>query len=513
MKKCGIILCFTLLIFGVITMSGCKKKGGNTPLEEAYNAIWNSRKDIDGLQDDSYSYDAQTDTLTLVNSPGLDTTALIKVLNDTVAGREVNCIYLESGHHSDNENSYPMFKEFIDGFNAPLKRLKLISPVQIDGSIDNPQLWKESLSSLKNVDELQISGNLKFFKDIAGDDMLTVSCNTLVIMVDPLDRYDFSMLNYISNLNHLCIESYYTSSQLPQIEGIENLDSTKVTINLGAFSGDLECAKLVYKLRSLGFIVEGVPENIRDSLTKSNDAASFDEYSHLCDRYFLLVRGEGSLADRIELCLSIIRDYDFDLTEASENLLLEIYSQAETSDFPKYVQKICSDDSRFSDSPHVMMLKYIYDHTQDSDKWNDFASEIGNAFPDYGEWCETIVEINGTKTSALSALTNGFSVLINGPNNDGRHVYISDPEQADAVYNALDGRGLLNGVNDLSKYATIYDKMNEIDKLSSFLSENAIVDEAEDVYPRSYGFCSSEHIGKEDIVRIYITYCFRIAIS
>ena len=249
MKKQLVFLCVLLL---VLSLPGCKKipqTNSSTPLGKAYNAINKAGSKIDGFSDDCIGYDSQNDMLSIYASPDLDYAALIEIMEDAVGEDKANAIGL-FGYADESGNWYPV-EELLKAYSLyatkPAKRLKLGVPDgAIGGSVKQPELWRDCLERLDNVDEVEFSEafsddkHINYLLDIAAGDMINAPFDTIVVPI-PTDLYsyfDLSGLEAFSGIKHLVIGTGMESGF--RVKGLGNLDPDQTRIDISLFCGNLD---------------------------------------------------------------------------------------------------------------------------------------------------------------------------------------------------------------------------------------------------------------------------------
>ena len=506
MKKQLVFLCVLLL---VLSLPGCKKipqTNSSTPLGKAYNAINKAGSKIDGFSDDCIGYDSQNDMLSIYASPDLDYAALIEIMEDAVGEDKANAIGL-FGYADESGNWYPV-EELLKAYSLyatkPAKRLKLGVPDgAIGGSVKQPELWRDCLERLDNVDEVEFSeafsddNHINYLLDIAAGDMINAPFDTIVVPI-PTDLYsyfDLSGLEAFSGIKHLVIGTGMESGF--RVKGLGNLDPDQTRIDISLFCGNLDAAEFAYEFRTRGFTVDGVSENPRDDL-EQEDARKYDSFVADQEALTALQTGDMDFTDRLEQFLELsTHGTGINLTEPGIQLLQDFYSLAGSEEFVRDMERMCSYDewlqvqqehhvdTRLLEAKdlHEYILSRICLDLVDKSSFERFLTDVVDMLPEPGDWCKAEVEVtdsagNEEEMTALNALMRDYEALLPTAN-----VKTMSGEQRDELLDRIASHGLLWGYHN-SRYFTG-------DAQQDIAMATQLLDEGRASYEDAYGMLIS----------------------
>ncbi|MBQ7557511.1 MAG: hypothetical protein IJT00_05545, partial [Lachnospiraceae bacterium] len=466
-------LLYMMVLSIMLSLPGCAKKGGNTPLEEAYNAVCSAKRKVSGFDKDCIRYNSAQDLLEIYAKPDLDYAAMIGIIEKTVAGREVNAIAL----HNAGGPAEPLLETFLLNFTAPVKRLELPYPkLEYEGKaggshVEQPQLWQDCLERLDNVAEVTLNGgrgqicDYTYLYDIAESGTIRIPC---VVIVRPNDDgINLAGLEAVSDLKRLVIGKHRVYSayrmESERIYGFERLDAGMTQVDLSCYCGTIEAAKLADKLRTMGFTVTGISDDPRDDLDEQ-EAAKYD--SIIAERQYseALAKDDMPFDERLDGYLSLSGEISSDMRiETGISLLKSFYALEGTAEFTRALERMCSYDpdhctGRDADkenSLHEHILKRVCQGLVSSGKFERFLTEVAGALPSNGSWCKTELSLTDKnseifETTALFALMAGYDRLMEHAGNITR---ILEDDQISTLCDFLNDRDLLCGYFN-SRYLT-----------------------------------------------------------
>ena len=458
----------------MLSLQGCAKKGGHTPLEEAYNAVCSAKRKISGFDKDCIRYNSAQDLLEIYAKPDVDYAAMIGIIEKTVAGREVNAI----GLYRSGDPAEALLETFLLNFTAPVKRLELPYPeLEYAGKakdgphVEQPQLWRDCLERLDNVAEVTLNGgrgqvcDYSYLYDIAESGTIRIPCSVIVRPND--DGINLAGLEALSDLKRLVIDKHRVYStyriESERIYGFERLDAGITQVDLSSYCGAIEAAKLADKLRTMGFTVTGISDDPRDDLDEQ-EAAKYD--SIIAERQYskALAKDDMPFDERLDGYLSLSGEISSDMRiETGIALLKSFYALEGTAAFTGALERMCSSDpdhctGRDADkenSLHEHILKRVCQGLVTAGEYERFLTEVAGALPANGSWCKTELSLtdknSGTfETTALFALMAGYERLMTHAGNVPR---ILEDDQISTLCDALNDRDLLCGYFN-SRYLT-----------------------------------------------------------
>lgn len=411
------ILAAALLVLLATVLSGCddhKPVQPDTPLAEAYNAVWEAKRNIAGFDEKCIRYDAGTDSLSLYACPKLDAEALVCVVEAAIAGRAVNQVRICS-RTADAAYSEALLEPFSRLFTADIALLELDKPEMMDGGVAQPELWRACLARMHNVAELMLPSvkadaeypSYAYLYGITGGEAMFPQYKRVTVYLTS-GLNDLSGMECFSGMERLSLTAFSGSSRVEAKADVLSAAPSLRTVDIVYGVGTTTMAMLAYELRDRGFAVEGISDDPRDDLKTNTAQRDYEKYLARRQAEAVLAAGDGSFDERFgSLNELMAAGWTDGLAQNALDFLAYFYSLAQTPEFPEYVAKLTYKEKAAGNSKYDLMLSHAASRVENC------AQRLADALPQGGGWCREILDADsvGKDKSVLDVLMEPFLML------------------------------------------------------------------------------------------------------